>query len=426
MKTADAIMQRAHKSQYLSHFNGRPLLVLPTAFEAMLAMDFELPQKNKTAEAAAPLIVQPSGQSAAGSIAIIPMNGVMSYKSSWETWWYEISTYEDIRKMFAAALRDESIGGILFSGSSPGGVSAGLFDLVDEIYRARDKKPVWGVADPMAFSACYGILSACSKVYVPRFGQVGSIGCMMGHVNQAGMDEKNGLEYTFIFSGKHKLDFSAHAPLSEHALQEAQKEVDAIRDLFCETVARNRGIKKESVMATEAGLYAGAEAVAAGLADGVMNIDEVLALMKQQIQNNNNSGGKGMAFQDDLKVLLAQGGDETAPALQTLGYVPKSTLAAEQEKVSQAVGEAKTEAEKAERERASGIVEACSLAGLPGEASKLLQEGCTVAQAKEKLIELRAAGSGQGKIIHSTVGPMTIGENAMVEDAQRRAQERRG
>lgn len=429
MKTADGVMRAACRQQYLKLFTGRPLLMLPTALEAMLSMEISPPLDKVRTDALSPTIVEPSAQGTGGPrIAVIPVSGVMAYHSDWLTYYFDITTYEDIKGMYIKALNDSSINGILFSVDSAGGIVDGLFDLVDAVYAGRSKKPICGVADEMAFSGGYALLSACEKVYVPRTGQVGSIGAIMGHMDQSGYDEKTGLKYSFIISGDRKNDFSSHVPLSPEALAIGQKRVDETRALFSQTVARNRNMKESAVLATEAAIYSGAEAVAAGLADGIMNIDDVLALMTQTIANNTNffTGGKGMAFADDLKVLLAQGGADAAPALAGEGYVPQSTLAAEQARTAAAQGEGRSAGETAERVRVTGIMDACTLAGMPGEAAGLIKEGCTVEAASTKLVELRASNNGgQQTVINSTVSATTTGENALVDDAKRRANEGR-
>ncbi|WP_196302053.1 S49 family peptidase, partial [Ralstonia solanacearum] len=44
-------------------------------------------------------------------------------------------------------------------------------------------KPVWAVANDMAFSAAYALASAASRLFVSRTGGVGSIGVIAMHVD---------------------------------------------------------------------------------------------------------------------------------------------------------------------------------------------------------------------------------------------------
>jgi ClpP class serine protease len=45
---------------------------------------------------------------------------------------------------------------------------AGCFDLVDEIYNARGKKPIHAILTENAYSAAYAIASAADRISVPE------------------------------------------------------------------------------------------------------------------------------------------------------------------------------------------------------------------------------------------------------------------
>jgi ClpP class serine protease len=55
-----------------------------------------------------------------------------------------------------------------------------------------------------------------------------------------------------------------------------QTEVDRLYDIFVNQVGQMRGLDPDAVRATEAGLFYGEQAVAAGLADAVMPFDAVM------------------------------------------------------------------------------------------------------------------------------------------------------
>jgi hypothetical protein len=91
---------------------------------------------------------------------------------------------------------------ILLDVDSPGGESGGVFDLADRVRAAPQTKPVWAVANDMAFSAAYALASAASKVFVARTGGVGSIGVIAMHADQSVKDAKDGVRYTPVFAGR--------------------------------------------------------------------------------------------------------------------------------------------------------------------------------------------------------------------------------
>ncbi|MDD4942930.1 MAG: S49 family peptidase, partial [Rhodoferax sp.] len=137
-------------------------------------------------------------------------------------------------------------------------------------------KPVWAVANDMAFSAAYALGSAASRLIVSRTGGVGSIGVIAMHVDQSVKDQQDGIAYTAVFAGDRKNDLNPHAPISGEAHSFLQGEVNRIYDLFATTVAKHRGMGVNTIKGTQAALFFGADAVASGLADDVGTLDDAI------------------------------------------------------------------------------------------------------------------------------------------------------
>lgn len=207
-------------------------------------------------------------------VAIISVRGCLMPRGYWG------ATYEGIAQMFRSAMDNSEVNAILFDIDSAGGDVAGLFDLVDEIYEARGEKPIWAVASELAASAAYAIGSAADRLYLPRTGEVGSIGVLMLHYDETGAMEKYGVAITPIYSGAHKIDGAWFQSLSPEAKARFQGEVSETYDLFVNTVARNRGVSVEAVRGTEALTYRGQNAVTAGLADEVMAYRDVVDALR--------------------------------------------------------------------------------------------------------------------------------------------------
>lgn len=208
-------------------------------------------------------------------LGIIPVNGILSNRlsglDSIVAWIFGDTSYETIREQFRGALKDPAVKKIVFDCDSPGGEVSGCFDLVDEIYQARGTKPIYAVVNETAFSAAYAIASAAETIYLSRTAKAGSIGVITVHLDQSKFDEKQGAKYTIIYAGARKADFNRHEPLSPEARAIAQSMVNDAYEIFVKTVARNRGLTPQAIRATEAALYFGQKAVAAGLADDVMS-----------------------------------------------------------------------------------------------------------------------------------------------------------
>ena len=269
---------------------GTPLLIQPDKLEVILSavgprlvidgLPIAVPELSAHTEGmdTETLAVTPDG------LAVIDISGSLVNRSSWLDAPSGLTSYANIREEFDLAMASPAIRGVLMRIDSNGGECAGCFDLADAIFAMRGAKPIWAVVDDAAFSAAYMLASAADKVFVSRTGGVGSIGVVATHVDASGSDEKAGLKYTMLTAGAHKKDFNAHEPLSEGARSELQAEIDRLYRLFVETVARNRGMPAEAVRATEARLYFGEGAVAAGLADAVFPFDQAAAQLAANIR----------------------------------------------------------------------------------------------------------------------------------------------
>ena len=214
---------------------------------------------------------------ASGQVAVIPIHGTLVRRTTGLEAASGLTSTTRIAAQLDAALSSPGVAAILLEIDSPGGESGGIFDLADRIRAATQAKPVWAVANDMAFSAAYALAAAASRVFVARTGGVGSIGVIAIHIDQSVKDAKDGLRYTAVFAGARKNDLNPHEPISGEAQAVLEAEVDRVYDLFVETVARHRGLDADAVRATEAGLFFGEAAIAAGLADAVGGFDEALA-----------------------------------------------------------------------------------------------------------------------------------------------------
>jgi len=241
--------------------------------------------------AAAPGYTTPQRQSSATSgsppgVAVIPIHGTLVRRTVGLEAESGLTSYTGLAAQLDAAIGNPAVSAILLDIDSPGGESGGVFDLADRIRAASQIKPVWAVANDMAFSAAYALASAASRVFVSRTGGVGSIGVIAMHVDQSEKDAQDGVHYTAVFAGDRKNDLNPHEPISSEAHAFLKAEVNRIYGLFVETVARHRGIEASAVRDTEAGLFFGQAAVAMGLADAIGTFDEALAQLLASLSPN--------------------------------------------------------------------------------------------------------------------------------------------
>ena len=219
----------------------------------------------------------------AGGIARIPIEGTLVHKLGTLYPYSGMTGYDGIRALLSMALGDPDVKAIMLDIDSPGGEVAGCFDLVDAIYNARGKKPIWAVLTENAYSAAYAIASAADRIIVPRTGGTGSVGVICMHVDMSKALGSAGISVTLIHYGALKADGNEFNPLGKEALKRFQSDVDAMGELFVKTVARNRDLKTADVRDTEAGTFLGAAGVDIGFADEVMAPDEAFASLLDEL-----------------------------------------------------------------------------------------------------------------------------------------------
>jgi len=260
---------------------GAPLLIHRPKLDVILSVlgsRVGLPDLSVPTGFAPPDRNAAQSESSAGQsgIAVIPIYGTLVRRTQGLEAQSGLTSYAGIAMALDTALADPNVAAIVLDIDSPGGESSGVFDLADRIRAATAIKPVWAVANDMAFSAAYALGSAASRLIVSRTGGVGSIGVIAMHVDQSVKDQQDGIAYTAVFAGDRKNDLNPHAPISGEAQSFLQGEVNRIYDLFATTVAKHRGMGVNTIKGTQAALFFGADAVASGLADDVGTLDEAI------------------------------------------------------------------------------------------------------------------------------------------------------
>jgi signal peptide peptidase SppA len=324
-----------------------------------------------------------------------------------------LTSYEQIETEFLDAATDPAIKGILLDIDSPGGEAAGVFDLSDQIYQARTLKPVWAMANEMAFSAAYALGSAAEHIWVSRTSGVGSVGVLAVHLDTSGADQKAGLKYSTIFAGDRKTDFDSHAPLSEEAKSTLQDEVNRVYDIFVETVSRNRNLSADQVRKTEAALFWGEQGLQVGLADKIGTLPEALTAMGEKInrpQGFSRMAAKGGNLKMNVLTQTQKEEPATGEGKGELQNDPVKETGTGQKTPPQAEGQ-ESPADPAKPEEGSTVVgeipsiagaehfakiaELCQLAGLPNMAPGLIRRGMSLDDAKRLLLAARAASDPQ-------------------------------
>src|SRR5690606_21790544 len=138
---------------------------------------------------------------------------------------------------------------------------------------ASPKKTVAYVGN-MAASAAYWIASAADEIVIDATAQLGSIGVVMGWIDDSRAMEKAGYEEIEFVSSQSPNKRPDHKTDEGRAV--IQQEVDDLAAVFVAAVAENRGVTTDKVITdfNRGGLLVGAKAVAAGMADRLGSFEE--------------------------------------------------------------------------------------------------------------------------------------------------------
>lgn len=365
-----------------SRLFGTPLLVHRAKLDVILAV---LGHRLNIQPPAADLALPGPRNLPTGTpgIAVIPVHGTLVKRTAGLDAASGLTSYTEIAAMLDSALADPQVAGILLDIDSPGGEASGSFELARRVREAAAVKPVWAVANDSAYSAAYAIGSAANRLIVSETGGVGSIGVIALHIDQSVKDANEGYRYTAVTAGTHKNDFSPHQPLTDEAKAELQAEVDRLYGLFVEHVASMRTLATDDVRSTEAGLYFGANAIAAGLADAVGTFESALTDFSLFLSSRSRKSPQARA---GTRTEAATPTQEQKMNPQEVEVVPEMIGV---DAAAVLVAEARREVTQS----AQAIAELCLIAGAPDKAAEFIAAGKTEAEVRRVLIEAKAARS---------------------------------
>ena len=350
-------------------------------------------------------------------LAIIPIHGALLNRFGGS--WGFVTGYQAIRRQMNAALEDEDVQLIVFDVDSPGGETAGCFELAEEIRASREIKPSIAVVDSLAASAGYALASSATRMVATPSSKIGSIGVFIMHVDFTGALDQAGIQISYIEApkGGMKTAGSAYRRMDKRTAEYLQAFVDASYDEFVSLVSINRGLEDAAIRETEARVFRADEALALRLIDEVKTPSEAVSSFVAELaddepneEEDEEMKTQGQGGSEATSANNGQGGDQG----QGQGAAPAPAVAA-------APSTADIQAAiREDRQRMAAIKALPEAAKLPKLADQLATAGYTVEEAtaalKAAVADLPSepsgdqGGQGQGQ---SGVDDTNHLENAM-------------
>ncbi len=253
----------------------------------------------------------------AGGVAVIPLRGLLTPRLSLLNLLFGggggLSSF---RSQLRDAAASEEVSAILIEVDSPGGVIDLIPEIAADIRAAREAKPVVAVANTEAASGAYWLAAQAEEVVVTPSGEVGSIGVYMVHEDWSGFNAQMGIDPTYVFAGRYKVEANPDEPLADDARSYMQQVVDEYYGMFVADVAKGRGTTSAEVRRSygEGRMLTARRAVQAGLAD---RVDTLEGTFSRLARGGSRRARRAMDATGDQE-LLAQVRGRLAKATQSL------------------------------------------------------------------------------------------------------------
>lgn len=232
-----------------------------------------------------------SGAASNGSVAVLPLYGIIDHKMSMMT---KISGGTGITEFMSAfrQLRDDpSVSAIIIDTDSPGGSVYGVEEAADEIYESRSVKPTIAMVNPECGSAALWIATACKEVVCTPSGMIGSLGCYTVHLDRSEANAKIGVKPTYIAYGDHKVAGNPDSPIDEETLAYMQGQVNAVGEKFVRAVARGRGVSLKAVRDGfgQGRMFSAQDALAVKMIDRIATFDQTIERIAGKRKRNTDA-----------------------------------------------------------------------------------------------------------------------------------------
>lgn len=215
---------------------------------------------------------------ATDKIVVIPLSGSITTGGSSLSSGSTI-TPALVRDYLAKAENDRAVKAIILHIESGGGEIEPCQEILLEIERAKNTKPIVVSMGGMVASGGYYISTPADRIVALPTTATGSIGVISSAVNIEGLLEKLGIDIEIFKGGKYKDMYWGLRELTPEEEAIMQEMVDEYYEQFIDVVAEGRGLSEEEVRSLATGqLYSGTKAKELGLVDELGDLDTAIDL----------------------------------------------------------------------------------------------------------------------------------------------------
>lgn len=158
---------------------------------------------------------------------------------------YDETASDYILAMIEEAESDEEIKAIILEIDSYGGSAVAAEEVAKALKRA--KKPTVAFVRSAATSAAYWAASGADIIFASALSDIGSIGVTMSYLDNTQKNNKEGLTFNSLSTGKFKDYGSPDKPLTEEEKRLIMRDLEITHNIFIKAVSENRNLPIEKV-----------------------------------------------------------------------------------------------------------------------------------------------------------------------------------
>lgn len=218
-------------------------------------------------------------------VATLEINGTLVHKLGGVEPSSGMVGYDCIDKILTDIRANDDAKVIAIDNDSPGGETAGCFELAKKIYANSARfggKPIYAIVNEMSCSADYALACACDRIAGPETMVAGSIGVWTMIVDFTKALDKEGIVPRMIRAGDRKARGGPYEAPDDETVAKLQFWVDETWRMFAQLVSMCRNIPVQKVLDQQGDWFPGDEAVKLGLVDTIASPDEIYEVLREQ------------------------------------------------------------------------------------------------------------------------------------------------
>jgi len=231
------------------------------------------------------------------SLGVIDIHGAISDVPYYGMCGEDGVSHQSIREEMKA-LADAGAKVVVMDSDTNGGLAHMAFESANYV---RDIADDYGIhlisyVSHKSFSAGYVYSAVAHEIITNPSSEVGSIGVMMKLRNVNGAMKNMGIQDVYVTAGDNKVPFDKNGDFTPEFLAEVEDGVLELYDQFTGHVAMWRGKEQKDVIALGANSYTAKKALANGLVDKQMTLEEFKAYLDELTTGNNMSSPTASLF----------------------------------------------------------------------------------------------------------------------------------